>query len=136
MGLGQDLAAEELPDEAMWRALVDAVGNYTPPNDTFFVEVERVFLGRNEALRGCALIEPTNLQVMPDGRAYRCGLLVDDADMASLRFKEGQLVTVNRLAGEEQLRIVAQDCVSCPAAKGQAGARACIYDKARSASLT
>ena len=43
----------------------------------FFVEIERGFLAEGDPLVGCALDDFSNLQILPDGRAYRCGLLVD-----------------------------------------------------------
>jgi hypothetical protein len=50
----------------------------------FFVEIERGFLAQDDPLLGCALDDFSNLQILPDGRAYRCGLLVDRAGMSSL----------------------------------------------------
>ena len=43
----------------------------------FFVEIERGFLDDGDPLVGCALDDFSNLQILPDGRAYRCGLLAD-----------------------------------------------------------
>ena len=98
----------------------------------FFVEIERGFLARGDPLVGCALDDFSNLQVLPDGRAYRCGLLVDQEGMASLTMTGDQLRLTRPGFGEELLRSsTPPGCNACPAVQAD-GRRACIYDKVRS----
>jgi len=99
----------------------------------FFVEIERGFLGKGDPLAGCALDDFSNLQILPDGRAYRCGLLVDQEGMASLTMTGSQLRLTRPDFGEELLRSSTPlGCLACPAVQAD-GRRACIYDKASSA---
>src|SRR2546429_5809372 len=77
--------------------------------------------------RGYSLADSYNLQILPDGSAYRCGLLVDDREMASLRFARGE-VLLDSDGGEERIKRGARDCSSCPAIRSTER-RACIYDK-------
>ena len=98
----------------------------------FFVEIERGFLAEGDPLVGCALDDFSNLQILPDGRAYRCGLLVDQESMASLTMTGDQLRLTRPGFGEELLRSsTLPGCDSCPAEQAD-GRRACIYDKVNS----
>ncbi len=98
----------------------------------FFVEIERGFLAEDDPLIGCALDDFSNLQILPDGRAYRCGLLVDKEDMASLTMNGDQLRLTRPGSGEELLRSsTPPQCNACPAMEAD-GRRACIYDKVSS----
>lgn len=75
----------------------------------------------------------SNLQIFPDGRAYRCGLLVDQEAMASLTMAGDQLQMTRPGFGEELLRSTTPPgCDACPAMQAD-GRRACIYDKVSSA---
>ena len=113
--------------------LVRRIEGRTEPKTGFFVEIERGFLTGDEKLTGCALNDFSNLQIFPDGRAYRCGLLVDQPDMASLSMTGDELVFTRRESGEEGLASgLLPSCRSCPAVNSQ-DHRACIYDKASSA---
>jgi putative hydrolase of the HAD superfamily len=135
MGIGSGLAPEQIPLEAEWKALVRWVASREEGRPGFFVEVERGFLSEGEALTGCALADFSNLQVLPDGRAYRCGLLVDQPDMASLSMADGQLRLIRPRYGEELLRSsMPPSCNGCPVMLMD-GRRACIYDKIRSTSV-
>lgn len=57
----------------------------------FFIEIERGFLAEDEPFTGCTLADFSNVQIFPDGGAYRCGPLVDQDGMASLSMTGGQL---------------------------------------------
>ena len=75
------------------------------------------------------------MQILPDGRAYRCGLLVDQVGMASLAMTGDQLRLISPRFGEELLKSSAvSGCDTCPAMQAD-GRRACIYDKVSSAQL-
>ena len=134
IGLGADLTASQIPDREEWQKLVRLVAGRVETRPDFFVEIERGFLDQDDPLIGCALNDFSNLQILPDGRAYRCGLLVDQVGMASLTMIGDQL-RLTRLFGEELLKSPAvSGCGTCPAMRAD-GRRACIYDKVSSAEL-
>jgi MoaA/NifB/PqqE/SkfB family radical SAM enzyme len=132
MGTGSGLDPVQIPDRDEWEALVDWVGKRTERRADFFVEIERGFLAEGERLTGCALTDSSNLQILPDGNAYRCGLLVDQSEMASLALKGDQIQFVRPKHGEELLRSsMLPSCDACPVMQAY-GRRACIYDKVSS----
>lgn len=132
IGLGADLAADHIPGRDEWQDLVLMVTKLAETRPGFFVEIERGFLGEGDPLVGCALDDFSNLQVMPDRRAYRCGLLVDQEGMGSLAMTGDQLRLTRPDFGEELLRSsTPPGCNACPAVQAD-GRRACIYDKASS----
>jgi molybdenum cofactor biosynthesis enzyme MoaA len=132
MGIGSELKADQIPDQAEWEKLVRSVESRIEDQPGFFVEVERGFLAEDEPFTVCALTDFSNLQVLPDGRAYRCGLLVDQVDMASMSMVDGQLNFTNIGFGEEFLRSsMRPTCDGCPVIQ-EHSRRACIYDKIRS----
>ncbi len=134
IGQGRQLPADEIPNQGEWMNLVRRVEGRTEAGSDFFVEIERGFLTGNEKLAGCALTDFSNLQIFPDGRAYRCGLLVDQPDMASMFMTGPDLIFTQRESGEEGLAsALTPSCRSCPAVNSK-DHRACIYDKASSAS--
>jgi MoaA/NifB/PqqE/SkfB family radical SAM enzyme len=133
IGLGAGLSADEIPVAAEWADVVERIGSRTERRPDFFVEIERGFLAAGEPLTACALTGFSNLQILPDGRAYRCGLLVDQAEMASLRMAGDQLRVTRPEFGEDLLAAtMTHSCDSCPVALHD-GRRACIYDKVSSA---
>ncbi len=133
IGLGTSLLAEEIPRADEWTELVRMVARRTDPGPNFFVEVERGFLTESESLVGCALTDFSNLQIFPDGRAYRCGLLVDQVGMSSLTMTGDRLLVTGRDRGEELLRTsLPVACDRCPVTSTESR-RACIYDKVSSA---
>ena len=132
MGMGSKLTAGQIPDQYEWEKLVRSVESRIEDRPGFFVEIEHGFLAEGEPLAACALTDFSNLQVLPDGRAYRCGLLVDQVDMASMSMVDDQLNFTNMAFGEELLRSSMRlTCDSCPVMRMD-GRRACIYDKVRS----
>ena len=132
IGLGANLAVDDIPSRNEWQDLVLMVTKRMETRPDFFVEIERGFLAEGGPLVGCALDDFSNLQVLPDGRAYRCGLLVDQEGMASLTMTGDQLWLTRPGFGEELLRSsTPPGCNACPAVQAD-GRRACIYDKASS----
>lgn len=132
IGLGADLAAGHIPGRDEWQDLVLMVTKRVAARPDFFVEIERGFLDDGDPLVGCALDDFSNLQILPDGRAYRCGLLADQDGMASLTMAGDQLRLTRPDSGEELLRSsTPPGCNACPAVQAD-GRRACIYDKASS----
>jgi MoaA/NifB/PqqE/SkfB family radical SAM enzyme len=133
IGLGAQLTFEEIPDREEWEKLVRTIADRVETQPDFFVEIERGFLADDDPLTGCALEDFSNLQILPDGRAYRCGLLVDQEGMASLAMTDDQLRLTRPDMGEELLRSsMPSGCDTCPAVQAD-GRRACIYDKVSSA---
>ena len=133
IGLGSQLPPDEIPDQDEWMDLVCRIDGRTESGAGFFVEIERGFLTGNEKLTGCALTDFSNLQIFPDGRTYRCGLLVDRPGMASLSMTGDDLIFTQRDSGEQGLASgLTPSCRSCPAVNSQEH-RACIYDKVSSA---
>jgi len=133
IGLGAALAADEIPHRSEWAALVQRIAARTERRPDFFVEIERGYLDDGQPLIGCALADMSNLQILPDGSAYRCGLLVDQAGMSSLAMTGDRVVIARPEHGEELLRMsMPRICAGCPVMQGDER-RACIYDKVSSA---
>lgn len=129
VGTGITLEPGFVPDRDQWMELTRRIRRREEQRPDFFVEIERGFLDDHEPLVSCALADFSNLQILPDGRAYRCGLLVDQDEMASLAMTGDQLRLTSPGHGEEWLRADwLSSCGSCPVA-GPDGRRACIYDK-------
>jgi MoaA/NifB/PqqE/SkfB family radical SAM enzyme len=135
IGIGRELPADQLPNRHEWLELVDKIEKRVEKWPGFFIEIERGFLSDGQELSGCALNDFSNIEIFPDGRTYRCGLLVDRPEMASLSFADGNLTYSQPHAGEQQLAsLPVSACASCPAlAAGDR--RACIYDKVSSRPL-
>ena len=136
IGLGRGLAAEQIPGAVEWLDLVTEISKRAETRPDLFVEIERGFLAEGEPLTECALPVFSNLQILPDGRAYRCGLLVNQIGMASLAMRDDQLLLTRPGFGEDRLQAtMSPECASCPAMQAD-GRRACIYDKVSSVRLT
>ena len=132
IGIGRELPSEQLPSRDEWLELVDRIEKRVEMWPGFFIEIERGFLSDGQELSGCALNNFSNVEIFPDGRTYRCGLLVDRPEMASLLFADGGLTYSQPHAGEQQLAsLPVSACASCPALAG-GDRRACIYDKVSS----
>jgi MoaA/NifB/PqqE/SkfB family radical SAM enzyme len=132
MGIGSTLHSIQIPDRDEWDGLVRQVASRAETRPDFFAEIERGFLADDEQLSACALTDFSNLEILPDGRAYRCGLLVDQAEMASLLMTGDQLRLARPGYGEELLRTwMPGACDGCPVMRAD-GRRACIYDKVSS----
>ena len=133
MGLGSDLPETQIPTPGAWQQMVDWVADeFTPRHSDVFVEIERGHLS-GRPLEGCALVEPTNVQVFPDGRVILCGLGADRDDWPAVRLGPDGLDPLPEPGVEKQLAIAANrssGCPSCPAV-AEPG-RACIYDKVQS----
>jgi MoaA/NifB/PqqE/SkfB family radical SAM enzyme len=135
IGLGRELTAEQIPDAMEWLDVVTVISKRAETRPDLFVEIERGFLAEGEPLTECALPVFSNLQILPDGRAYRCGLLVDQVGMASLAMQGDQLLLTRPGSGEDRLQsTTSPTCSSCPAMPAD-GRRACIYDKVSSVRL-
>ena len=115
MGLGSSIPPSEIPDKSTWQSLVSQIKVRTETRGTFFIDIERGFLDEGEQLTTCALSNFSNLQILPDGRAYRCGLLVDQTEMASMTMTGDKLLMTAHDSGEELLRSqIGLSCQACP----------------------
>ena len=133
IGLGAGLSTDEIPERGEWASIVRMVAARRESRPDFFVEIERGYLASGESLTRCALTDFSNLQILPDGRAYRCGLLVDQDEMSSLTMADDQLSISQPEYGEELLRsTMPHSCGGCPVMHADER-RACIYDKISSA---
>jgi MoaA/NifB/PqqE/SkfB family radical SAM enzyme len=130
MGIGYTLDAGEIPDQGTWQALTRRIAQRADRGPDFFVEIERGFLEPDQPLTNCALVGFSNLQILPDGRAFRCGLLADQAELASLVMADGELRLTRADPGEDKyVPAPGLACDGCPVKDGR---RACIYDKVSS----
>jgi MoaA/NifB/PqqE/SkfB family radical SAM enzyme len=79
------------PDE--WRQVLELVREYVPMRNNFIVDCELGFAfgNRGENLKMCAVRDRTNLQFLPDGNVFSCGMLVDRPDLAGYFWREGGL---------------------------------------------
>jgi len=135
IGLGSGLSTDEIPGDDEWKAIVRRIEARREARPGFFVEIERGYLDDGMPLTECAVANFSNLEIMPDGRAYRCGLLVDQPGMASLIMTGDELSLSRSAYGEELLRsTMPPTCDGCPVMRPD-DRRACIYDKVRSVSI-
>ncbi len=133
MGIGSDQPLWQIPDKQAWRVLTREIESRVELRPDFFVEIERGFLDEEQAFTACALSDFSNLQVLPDGRAYRCGLLVDQYHMASLMMEGENLLVTRPNQGEELVRSsMTSSCDRCPVITTESR-HACIFDKISSA---
>jgi len=129
IGIGITLDPGAVPDRDEWLEVTRLVARRVERRSDFYVEIQRGYLADDEQLAGCALADFSNLQILPDGRAYRCGLLVDQDEMSSLTMNGDQLRLSGPGYGEERLRADwLPSCNSRPVMRAD-GRRACIYDK-------
>lgn len=83
--------------------LVEWVEGLGATDEHFFVDIERAFLDPGESLSACAVNDMSNLQVMPDGSAYRCGAVADSPEMSTMAFSGSALTLRHRGRGEDSL---------------------------------
>jgi hypothetical protein len=129
MGLGSSMPPSEIPDKSTWQSLVGQIKARTETQGNFFIDIERSFLDDGEPLTTCAIRSFSNLQILPDGRAYRCGLLVDQPEMASMTMAGGKLLMSAQDRGEELMRSeIGRSCQACPVVDGNER-HTCITDR-------
>jgi sulfatase maturation enzyme AslB (radical SAM superfamily) len=129
MGIGSSLSGSEIPEKSAWQSLVRRIVSRVETRSDFFIDIERGFLNEGEELTLCAVRSFSNLQILPDGRAYRCGLLVDRPEMSSLTMVGDKLLMSAPERGEERLRsAIADSCDACPVMEVK-DRHACIADR-------
>jgi MoaA/NifB/PqqE/SkfB family radical SAM enzyme len=134
VGRASTNATEEVVSPAEWRKVLSAVTEYKPRRGDFLIDCELGFAyGLPGEERGmCAARERANLQFLPDGSVFSCGMLVDTPSLAGYQWHNGRLL--RRGAARTELDITEADCDGCPARAGR-GSEAdgptplCIYNR-------
>ncbi len=89
-GRARDGASSVAP--AIWLELCDQVRDYRPSRPDLDVQCQLAYARRGPTsglaldVNACAVRDRTNLQFMPDGSVYACGLLVDRPGMNAYRW--------------------------------------------------
>jgi hypothetical protein len=96
-----------------WRQVLDVVTSYSPARKDFIVDCELGFeLGyRGEDRDMCAVRDRTNLQFLPDGNVFSCGMLVDQPDLAGYVWHGRGLHLRN---AESEVTRTVTNCGGCP----------------------
>jgi MoaA/NifB/PqqE/SkfB family radical SAM enzyme len=140
-GRARDGDSSVTPDD--WAALCRSVMSYKRKRQNFSIQCQPAYwwpglqdMDPPIKLDACAVREHTNLQFMPDGSVYACGLLVDRPGLNGYRW-DGESVTVRE--GPTELKIchaadgpgcpVRRDLVDDPLAEGAHHVPLCIYQR-------
>jgi MoaA/NifB/PqqE/SkfB family radical SAM enzyme len=135
VGRARKHAPEERVSAAEWRQVLAQVQAYKPRRTDYVIDCE---LGFSFGLPGedlgmCAVRSRSNLQFMPDGNVFSCGMLVESPDQAGYLWRDGQLA-VRR--ADNELSRTAQLHHGCPLREGSAKSEAekqhaalCIYNR-------
>jgi MoaA/NifB/PqqE/SkfB family radical SAM enzyme len=126
-----------------WRAVLDTLIEYRPARPDYEVdcEVGWIYPDLKDLVDPfeCAVRARTNLQFMPDGRVFSCGLLVESEQLHGYEWRDG--VLHSRIHSQTEV-VIADDaaCSTCPIRNAlneyQTGdnrelSPACIYQRAR-----
>lgn len=113
VGRARTRARDEAVSPDDWRQVLELVREYVPMRNDFIVDCELGFAfgNRGENLKMCAVRDRTNLQFLPDGSVFSCGMLVDRPNLAGYVWQEGRLRL--RQAESEVTRSCAP-CTGCP----------------------
>ncbi|GAA2684089.1 hypothetical protein Apa02nite_001110 [Actinoplanes palleronii] len=129
VGRGRRHAAGEVVSPADWRTQVlEVVRRYRPPRPDYVVDVE---LSYAYGLPGedrdyCAVRDRANLQFLPSGAVFSCGLLVESESRSAYEWRSGTLYS---RAGDTELSR-AHDCTGCPFRSSDDGyTPLCIYNR-------
>ncbi|MFI5910021.1 radical SAM protein [Dactylosporangium sp. NPDC051541] len=131
------------PEE--WIGLCTFIEAYSPRRQDLRIDCQRAFVDvRNRgdsAATSCAVRDTSNLQFMPDGSVYACGLLVDQPHLNGYRWRDGRVL---RADAPNELSICHNHLADgCPARTGVIPSLAnsntnflpvCIYERAHDAS--
>jgi MoaA/NifB/PqqE/SkfB family radical SAM enzyme len=135
VGRARAHAAEEAISARQWRAVLDEVNDYRPRRQGFQVDCQLGFAfgmpGEDQGM--CAVRDRSNLQFMPNGTVFSCGMLVERADLAGYSWREAGLFAS---AGDTEIARTADPCRGCPIRAAQATAAGaeepvplCIYNR-------
>lgn len=111
--VGRAVGAHETVQPGQWKKVLEEVVRFASERTDFIVDCE---LGFGHGFAGedrhmCAVRERSNLQFMPDGTVFSCGMLVDRPDLAGYVWRDGGLYL--RQAESEVTR-TALPCDGCP----------------------
>jgi len=132
--VGRARRAERGVSVTEWKQVLDEILTFRPHRDEFIVDCE---LGYGFGMPGenthmCAVRERSNLQFLPDGSVFSCGMLVDRPDLAGYVWRDGSL---HVRQAESELTRTATSCDGCPMRTAvAAGAESspvplCIYNR-------
>lgn len=113
VGRGAEHARDEVVPAAQWREVLSIAQGYRPRRSGFLIDCE---LGFGYGLPGedagmCAVRDMSNLQFMPDGTVFSCGMLIDRPELAGYSWQGGVL---SRRSAETELTIAEPECAGCP----------------------
>lgn len=115
-GRARDGTCSVLPSK--WLELCDQVAAYRPARPDLDLQCQLAYAGPGTASRmgldttACAVRDRTNLQFMPNGSVYACGLLVDRPGMSAYRWVN-QSLRVSM--GPSELTLCKSSEPGCPA---------------------
>jgi molybdenum cofactor biosynthesis enzyme MoaA len=123
------------PDEVVgahdWRTRVlDVVRAYRPRRTGFFADCQIAFAygdvaGESDDM--CAVRDRTNLQFLPSGAVFSCGMLLEQELFSGYLWSEHGLIT---RPGETEVSRTAATCTGCPVREDTAGhTPICIYNR-------
>jgi MoaA/NifB/PqqE/SkfB family radical SAM enzyme len=130
VGRGAVHAADQSVPAADWRRKVlDVVAAYRPSRQSFTVDCQVAFdfpvPGADAGV--CAVRDGTNLQFLPSGAVFACGMLLEDEALAAYRWHDD---TLTRRSGDTELARTVSPCGGCPLRPDDGGHRPiCIYNR-------
>jgi hypothetical protein len=130
VGRGALHAADQSVPAADWRSKVlDVVAAYRPQRRSFTVDCQVAFdfpvPGADPGV--CAVRDGTNLQFLPSGAVFACGMLLEDEALAAYRWHDG---TLRRRPGDTELARTTSPCAGCPLRQADGGhGPVCIYNR-------
>jgi MoaA/NifB/PqqE/SkfB family radical SAM enzyme len=132
--IGRARGAGEGVTSAEWKRVLEEVSAFQPRRRDFTVDCELGFgFGMpGEDKQMCAVRERSNLQFLPDGTVFSCGMLVDQPDLAGYLWRNGGLYSRQ---GETELSLTGTSCDGCPVrttsatSLGTSPVPLCIYNR-------
>jgi molybdenum cofactor biosynthesis enzyme MoaA len=113
VGRASQHAANEIVSAIQWRAVLDEVSAYRPGRSDYVIDCQMGFAfgmpGEDPGM--CAVRNRANLQFMPDGNVFSCGMLVDGAIQAGYFWRDGHLSVREN---ETEISATASQCQGCP----------------------
>ncbi|MEU0555567.1 radical SAM protein [Dactylosporangium sp. NPDC006015] len=130
VGRGASHAADQSVPAAAWRReVLDVVAAYRPARQSFTVDCQIAFdfpvPGADPG--ACAVQDRTNLQFLPSGAVFACGMLLEDEALAAYHWHDGVLM---RRSGDTELSRTAPACAGCPLRPSDGDHHpTCIYNR-------
>lgn len=111
--VGRGQQAGEGVTAAEWKRVLGEVTAFRSRRSDFVVDCELGFSfglpGEDEQM--CAVRQRSNLQFLPDGTVFSCGMLVDQPDLAGYVWRDGGLQTRQ---AQSELSMTRNSCGGCP----------------------